>query len=330
MSQYKKEIFIHPYTRNPLESFPNQNNQAILQDLILDDIKVLQKDIDSTKYWNRRVIVTEFHDYSPLKFFSKWGCSYLLGSIKSPIFCELVSQTKIENGLLLTIEKSNSSKDIAILNEIYPKQLEKMPIINFDEPMKFMPEDLLEDSKIIIELKQDTKLLSMLELYAKSLIEIHEYHYQNIDSLSYWNSLRLKVFENIYSKFLTVVIEKGMKKPHYKTLIENNLDYFKDFFRKKVHELINELLKDKFNFKRLMMMNRSIQADIEKEYKPQILAQKSETAIKLLLETINKKIDYFNQKLLSEELTKIILSSVSMKEKLLKYFNEFLSFLIMF
>ena len=329
MNQYNKEIIIHPYARNPLESFPN-NNQAILQDLIQSDIKVLLNDIDSIKYWNRRVIVTDIRDYTPLKFFTKWDYSYILGSIKSPIFCEIVCKTKIENGMMLTIEKINSSKDVAFINEIYLNKLMKIPIVNFDESMKFMPEDLLEDSKIIVKLTRDTKLLNRLELYAKSLVEIHEYHYQNIDELTHWNSLRFKVFENVYNKFLTIVIDKGMKKPHYKTLIENNLDYFKDFFRKKVHELINELLKDKSNFNRLVQRNRNLQAEIEKEYKPQILAQKSEKAIKLILDVINKKIDYSNQELLSEELTNIILSSVPMKEQLLKYFNEFLSFLIIF
>lgn len=334
MSHTKKKLFIIPYFHNPYEVHSYDNIPTIIQDAIIDEeVKIFQREIDSTKFWERRIIASEKVDYTSRKFFVELNISHVFGLIQKPVYCKIITQNNNNCNLEISIKKTISPSKIIQQKTINFVDVEKIPLVNHDESFSFDENDFSDDSKITIMAELDfgqSKIQQDFTLYAKSLIEIHEQLFLEICELPYWNKIRYRVFENIYDRFLLLVLEKGMKKPHYKILIEDNLDHFKDYFRKKVHQIINEVLSNTNNYQKILAENRHLLLVTEKESKPQIIAQQSPKALELLIKTINKKIAYSNLTILSEALSEIILSSIPIKEELLRYFNEFLYYLIVF
>lgn len=334
MSHTQKKLFIISYLHQSNEVYSNDKHQTIIQDAIIeDDINILQTEIDSTKFWERRIIASDKMDYTSRKFFVEWNISHALGLIKKPIYCKIITQNAKDSNQEITIEKRKFQNKPAQQKTINVVDIEKIPLANIDDSFSFDEADFSADSKIIVNVELDigqSKIKQDYVLYAKSLIEIHKRHFLEINELPNWNQIRYRVFENINDRFLSIVLEKGMKKPHYKALIEDNFGHFKEYFRKKTHQIINEILANANNYQTLLTENRNLLLATEKEFRPQIIAQQSPKAVELLVKTINKKIAYSNLTLLSEALSKIILSSIPIKEQLLKHFNEFLYFLIVF
>jgi len=330
----KEKLSIIPYLHQPSEIYSYDKNRVIIQDAIIEeDVRIFQTDIDPTKFWERRIIASDKVDFTSRKFFVEWNISHALGLIQKPVYCKLVAQNSNDCNPEISIEKLKSNNEIIHQQTVTVVDVEKIPLGNRNGLFSFVDNDYSDDSKIVMNVELDfgqTKTKQDFILYAKSLIEIHKRLFVEINELPNWNKIRFRVFEIIKNRFLSTVIEKGLKKPQYKTLIENNFSYFEEFFRKKVHQIINEVLSKRDNYKILLTENRQLLQTIENEYRPQMIVQQSSKALEMLVKTINTKIAHSNLTTLSDALSSIILSSLPIKEQLLKYFNEFLNFLIVF
>ncbi|MHA1556612.1 MAG: hypothetical protein ACTSPM_06710 [Candidatus Heimdallarchaeota archaeon] len=334
MDLIKEKLSIIPYLHQPSEIYSYDKNRVIIQDAIIEeDVRIFQTDIDPTKFWERRIIASDKVDFTSRKFFVEWNISHALGLIQKPVYCKLVAQNSNDCNPEISIEKLKSNNEIIHQQTVTVVDVEKIPLGNRNGLFSFVDNDYSDDSKIVMNVELDfgqTKTKQDFILYAKSLIEIHKRLFVEINELPNWNKIRFRVFEIIKNRFLSTVIEKGLKKPQYKTLIENNFSYFEEFFRKKVHQIINEVLSKRDNYKILLTENRQLLQTIENEYRPQMIVQQSSKALEMLVKTINTKIAHSNLTTLSDALSSIILSSLPIKEQLLKYFNEFLNFLIVF
>ncbi len=334
MRHTKDKIFIIPYLHNPCEVYSNVKPPSIIQDVIInEDVRIFQTEIESTKFWSRRVIASNQVDFTSRKFFMKLNISYALGLIQRPVYCKIITQNNNDCNSEISVRVTKLQNTTVQQKTTNFVDLEKILLLNHDESLSFDDNDFSNDSKVTITIELDSgqsKTKQDFIIFAKSLIEIHEKLFLEINELPNWNKIRYRVFENIRDRFLIPILNKGMKEPHYKDLIENNYGHFEEFFRKKVHQIINDLLSKKDNYKKLLLKNRDLLLTIEKEFKPQIIAQQSAKNIELLVKIINKKIDYSNLSLLSETLSEIILSSIPINEQLLKSFNELIYYLIVF
>lgn len=334
MDLIKEKLSIIPYLHQPSEIYSYDKNRVIIQDVIIEeDVRIFQTDIDPTKFWERRMIASDKVDFTSRKFFVEWNISHALGLIQKPVYCKLVAQNSNDCNPEISIEKLKSNNEIIHQQTVNVVDEEKISLGNKKGLFSFVDNDYSDDSKIVMKVELDfdqIKIKHDFILYAKSLIEIHKRLFVEINELSNWNKIRFRVFEIIKNRFLSTVIEKGLKKPHYKTLIEDNYGYFEEFFRKKVHQIINDVLSKRDNYKILLAENRQLLQTIENEYRPQMIVQQSPKALEMLVKTINTKIAHSNLTILSDALSRIILSSLPIKEQLLKYFNEFLNFLIVF
>jgi len=330
----KEKLSIIPYLHQPSEIYSYDKNRVIIQDVIIEeDVRIFQTEINPTKFWERRIIASDKVDFTSRKFFVEWNISYALGLIQKPVYCKLVTQNSNDCNPEIEINKLKSNNKTIHKQTVNIIDIEKIPLGNKNGSLSFVDNDYSNDSKIVMNVELgfgQTKTKQDFILYAKSMIEIHKRLFVEINELPNWNKIRFRVFEIIKNRFLSTVIEKGLKKPHYKILIEDNYRYFEEFFRKKVHQIINDVLSKRDNYKILLAENRELLQTIENEYRPQMIVQQSPKALEMLVKTINIKIAHSNLTTLSDALSRIILSSLPIKEQLLKYFNEFLNFLIVF
>ncbi|MBN1329669.1 MAG: hypothetical protein JXA54_09365 [Candidatus Heimdallarchaeota archaeon] len=154
--------------------------------------------------------------------------------------------------------------------------------------------------------------------------------YFDLNQLPFWNLFRQKIFEIIEKRFIQQVIEKGIKKQEHKIIIQNNYDEFVRFFQRKFRYFLLTLVKrDELNqligeFNQIVIKEIAFNLDNYKKKKSEL------TQINNLIKIINKQLKHTILNDFSYNVAKFILTEKNYLEELVKNFDEFIYYLIVF
>lgn len=170
--------------------------------------------------------------------------------------------------------------------------------------------------------------------YKKILCEISlqdaniNHIYQQPEVLTNWNVIRENLFNHIEDKLLKQIMEKGLKKPYHKELIQNNYGDFNRFFERKIRYLITHYNKQgKFND---LILNFNVQLQKEIELNIDNLVQSTKNEMKARILNINKQIKYMLENDFVDLLYGFLIKDRDFLDNILNYISEFIYYLVMF
>ncbi|NHK32345.1 MAG: hypothetical protein FK730_13410 [Asgard group archaeon] len=177
------------------------------------------------------------------------------------------------------------------------------------------------------QIKNSHKIISSI-FYEINKDEV-KINFEQIQDLQDYNTIRKNIIDSINDKFITPIIEKGLKRDYHKVLIKNNKAEFNQFLERKIRYLIADLLRTGELQLPLEIYNTELFYEIKNNSEMMIVTA-DESKRKLFLKTVNDYILLSNKSNLPKKIVSFLLTKVEYKEKIVEFINEFLKYLIIF